>query len=201
MTIRLFPSLPGIIYPVKKRPVWATDTHRSVSGRRTTLAWYSYPIYSYEIGFSFLKSGAADAQFQDLMAFFNTVNGRANLFRFNDATDNTATAQGFGTGDGITTAFQLLRAITGLSFSWSDPVFYPTVTSVFSDGVLVAPANYSVGSTGIVTFTVAPAAGKVLTWTGTYQWLCRFDEDVADFEQFAQYFWENQSVKFSTEKV
>lgn len=201
MTLRTFPTLSGVEYPTKKTPSWVTDMHRSVSGRRTTLAWYSYPIYQYELSFSFLRQTTANKEWQDLVAFYNLANGPANLWRYNDPTDNTATAQSFGTGDGTTVAFQLLRTITGTSFSWVDPVFDVTVTTIFDNGTPVGGGNYSVGSTGIVTFNVAPTAGHALTWTGTYNWICRFDEDSATFEQFAQTFWENKSVKFSTEKV
>lgn len=201
MTIQLFPTLSGIIYPTKKIPVWATDVQRSVSGRRTTLAWYSYPIYKFELGFSFLRQTTANKEWQELVAFYNTVNGMANLFRYNDPTDNTVTTGTFGTGDGSTVAFQLLRTITGSGHTWNDPVFYPTVTSIFDNAVLVNPLNYTVGSTGIITFSVAPVAAHTLTWTGTFNWLVRFDEDSSTFEQFAQTFWENKSVKFSSEKI
>lgn len=201
MPLHLYPALPGVIFPTKKTPSWATDTHRSVSGRRSTLAWYSYPIYEFEVSYSFLRATAAHPEQQELMAFYNTVNGRANLFRYNDPSDNTVTANSIGQGDGVTTAFQLLRTMTGISVSWNDPVFHPTAQALYDNAVLVNPANYTVGSTGIITFNVAPLAGHALTWTGTFDWLVRFDEDLASFDQFMQYLWENKSVKFSSEKV
>jgi len=37
--------------------------------------------------------------------------------------------------------------------------------------------NYTIGTSGVVTFTAAPANGAVLTWTGTFSWLCQFDDD------------------------
>jgi hypothetical protein len=42
-------------------------------------------------------------------------------------------------------------------------------------------------------------AGHALTWTGTYAWYCRFDEDVNTFEKFAYNLYELKKLKFSTE--
>lgn len=197
----VFPVLSGVVYPVVKTPHWATDVHRSVSGRVATLAWYSYPFYTFELGFSFLRQDTANKEWQTLVAFYNTVNGRANIFRYNDPTDNSVTTNTFGTGNGTTTQFQLLRTITGTSVTWNDPVFYPTAQTIFDNGVTVNPLNYSVGSTGIVTFNTPPTSGHTLTWTGTFDWLCRFDDDMAEFENFAYTFWELRKISFSSEKV
>lgn len=201
MPLRLFPALPGLVYPVRKAPQWSTSSVRSVSGRKTTLAWYSYPYYRFEVAYSFLRADDVNKEWQELVAFYNLANGAANLFRFNDPDDDTVTAGQFGTGDGATTEFQLLRTLTGTSFSWTDPVFDVDVTEIKAAGVTVNPADYTVGDTGIVTFDAAPAAGAALTWTGTFDWLVRFDEDVATFEQFAQSFWELKTLKFSSEKL
>jgi hypothetical protein len=48
----------------------------------------------------------------------------------------------------------------------------------------------------LVTFTTAPASGAALTWSGYYAFLCRFDDDVLDFEQFMSKLWEAKQVKF-----
>ncbi len=203
MTLRLFPSLPGIVYPVKRSPLWSTDVQTSVSGKKTTLPHWSYPVYAFEVGYEFLRTDAAYREYQDLLAFYNLANGRANLFRFNDPDDNAVTAQGIGVGDGATTQFQLVRSVGGTSFAWVDPVFYPTGTpQIFVDGVLqTTPGDYSIGTTGLVTFVVAPANGKAVTWTGTYDWLVRFGEDSSTFEQFTYNLQELKKLTFQTEKI
>lgn len=202
MTLRLFPSLPGITYPVKKTPSWSTDVQQSVSGKKTTLARWSYPIYGIEVGFEFLRTDAAWREYQDLVAFYNLANGAANLFRFNDPDDNAVTVQGFGAGDGVTTQFQLLRSIGGANFVWVDPVFYPTAAQIFVNAVLKAtPADYSISTTGLVTFTAPPAVGAPLTWTGTFDWLVRFNDDSSTFEKFTYNLFELKKLSFSTEKI
>lgn len=202
MTLRLFPALPGLTYPVKKTPVWNTDVQMSISGKKSTLARWSYPIYAIEVGYEFLRSDTAWGEYQDLVAFFNLAGGRANLFRFNDPDDNTATDQGFGVGDGVTLAFQLTRAMGGLLFSWVDPVFYPVTSSIYVAGVLMTPAvDYTISTTGLVTFTAAPALGAALTWSGTFNWLVRFDDDSNTFEKFTYNLFELKQLKFSSEKI
>ena len=57
------------------------------------------------------------------------------------------------------------------------------------------------GATGIVTCATAPVAGAVLAWTGTFNWLCRFDDDSLDFQQFGTGLWSMDSLKFSTVKL
>ncbi len=62
------------------------------------------------------------------------------------------------------------------------------------------PGDYVISSTGQVVFTVAPASGAVLTWTGSYYWRCRFTHDIADFERFAANLWKFNRVEFITVK-
>jgi hypothetical protein len=101
----------------------------------------------------------------------------------------------------VTTQFQIMRTISGGGFSWADPIFAPTITNIFDNGTPVGGGSYTINGTGLVTFTVAPTTGHALTWTGTYNWLCRFDEDTASFERFMYWLLELKTLKFSTEKI
>ncbi len=62
-------------------------------------------------------------------------------------------------------------------------------------GALVDAAAYTIAN-GLVTFASAPAAGAALAWTGYFGFLCRFDGDDLDFEQFMSNLWKADSVKF-----
>lgn len=200
MTLAIFPVLAGVTYPTTKTPIWQTDVQISVSGKRTTLARQAYPRYAFELPYSFLRSTVTKLELQELMAFFNTVQGKANLFRYNDPTDYSVTAQAFGTGDGSTVDFQLVRTMLGTSNSWVDPVFYPVTSAIYNNGVLVSSGDYDI-TNGLVTFDTAPTSGHALTWTGTFDWLCRLDNDSADFARFMESIWELKSIKFSSEKI
>jgi uncharacterized protein (TIGR02217 family) len=84
----------------------------------------------------------------------------------------------FGTGDGVTTVFQLVRSFGG----FVEPVFAlsgtPTI-KVAGTGV----GSFSVDNYGNVTFASAPANGAALTWTGQFLYYCRFDSDELEIEQ------------------
>ena len=81
------------------------------------------------------------------------------------------------------------------------PYFQTLATDYFGGpwitaaGALVDPAAYTIAN-GLVTFASAPAAGAALAWTGYFGFLCRFDGDDLDFEQFMSNLWKADSVKF-----
>ncbi len=68
----------------------------------------------------------------------------------------------------------------------------PRITAA---GALVDPTGYTL-SGGTVTFATPPASGAALQWTGYFGFLCRFDDDATQFEQFMSQLWRAKSVKF-----
>lgn len=199
MTVPTFPVLAGLSYPVKRTPVFDTETEDALSGARTRYPNRTLPLYRYMLEFEVLREAAAYLEWQTMLGFYNSVLGDCYLFRFNDVSDNTATAESFGSGDGTSTVFQLTRAG---SFGFAEPVYAPVaVTQVKVAGVVVnTPGDYSVDlTTGLVTFAVAPAGSAALTWTGTYDWYCRFDKGNVDFSKFMNGLWELKGLSFTTE--
>lgn len=61
---------------------------------------------------------------------------------------------------------------------------------------LAAPASYTVTMPHTAIFTVAPAAGAVVTATFQYYFVCRFKESMADFHKFSNQLWELQRLSF-----
>ncbi len=149
---------------------------------------------------------------QSLMGLFLQCQGQFGEFIFYDPTDYQVSAQPFGTGDGATTMFQLQRTLGG----FSEPVVVPVTSSTTltlsgggavsatapilkAAGVTVSPSTYSIASPGGgVTFASAPASGTALTWSGYFGFLCRFDGDDLDFEQFMSNLWRVDSLKFQS---
>lgn len=211
LDLPLFPTLAGVSYPVKKAPLWSTKRHQSTNGRVTTFGRFIYPMYRYELVYEFLRGGiinqvdAPDDEYQQLLAFFNSQHGGAEMFLFHDPDDDHIPPDVpviFGTGDGVLTKFQLVRPIVNVEYSWSDPVFSPSTWFIYIGGVLqVEGTDYTITTSGLVTFATAPAAAASLTWYGTYLWPCLFDEDSQDFEKFMQNLYELKSIKFTTQKV
>lgn len=202
MAPQTFPTLAGLAFPVKRFPIWSTIKEQYVSGLRARFALWTYPQYRYEIEFDVLRKGLVNgttySELQNLMAFYNLRRGACDLFLYDDPDDNSVTDQPFGIGDGVTAAFQLVRAYGG----FVDPIFAPTEASmtIKDNGVVVDPADWVVDQYGRVSFSVPPTSGHTLTWTGSYKWYCRFDEDEMEFSKFMSNLWTQKGLTFTTEK-
>jgi len=65
---------------------------------------------------------------------------------------------------------------------------------------LVDPSAYSVTLPNKIVFGTAPTpAGARISWDGQYFFTCYFDEDMADFEKFADKLWTLQQLTFHSE--
>ena len=197
----VLPSLPGItLAEAQSRvPTWNAVKQTALSGKRVRITNYSYPTYSYSLPIQFLRSTAAYGELQNLVAFINSLNGTVGLFGYSDPDDSAVVGQAFGEGTGSTAStFQLVRSFGG----FTEPVFLiaPGGFHVYDAGVEVT-SNVTLSPYGVVTFSTAPAAGDLLTWTGSYYWPCRFDEDTTDIRRFMNGLYDCRALKFSTEKL
>lgn len=119
-------------------------------------------------------------QLDELRDFFYARRGKAHSFRYKDWSDFEVTTDQFGLGDGTTVAFQLYKIYTSGGVSYNRPITKPVTGTVatFINGVPQSGGNYSVNySTGVVTFTSAPASGTIIAWSGEFDNHARFDTD------------------------
>jgi uncharacterized protein (TIGR02217 family) len=204
VSVPSFPSLIGLAYPAGRAPNWRTIKQEAISGKEYRVQLWTYPRYKYEIPVSYLGSGSAgqNQDWQTLAGFFNAIAGAALPFLWDDPYDNAVTDQSLGTGDGNTRIFNFVRALGG----FTEPVqAVQTITNVKINGAatsayaLLTDPNF--GLTYGLEFTAAPASGATVTWTGTYGWPCRFDEDSAQFSNFMFNFWELKKISFESMKV
>lgn len=196
MSNAIFPVLAGLDWNVLKTPVWKTRIQEAVSGKELRAAFMSYPLWKFSLSYTVLRANAANAELQSLMGFFNARQGMFDSFLYSDPTDNSVTGQSFGTGDGSTTAFQLVRSLGGFSEPIQNVNGTPTI---YVNGT--ATAAFTLGSTGVVTFTTAPAAAAVLTWTGNFYFRCRFLQDSSDFDNFMKDLWTLKKLAFQSVKI
>jgi len=126
-----------------------------------------------------------------VVAFFEARSGRLYGFRWKDWGDYksclpsgtpAATDQAIGTGDGATTVFQLVKAYPSGAQSWTRTISKPVASSVIiALGGTVQSTGWSVDTTtGIVTFTAAPANGAAITAGFEFDVPVRFDTDRLD---------------------
>ncbi|SIS75264.1 DUF2460 domain-containing protein [Phaeovulum vinaykumarii] len=126
-----------------------------------------------------------------VVAFYEARNGRLHGFRFKDWGDHKSclpsqtpgpSDQTIGTGDGATTAFQLVRHYASGSQTWLRTITKPVAGTVrvALDGAEQL-GGWSVDTTtGLVTFDSAPAEGAVLTAGFAFDVPVRFDTDALD---------------------
>jgi uncharacterized protein (TIGR02217 family) len=198
--VGIFPALPGLAWPVTKMPISQTRVQRAVSGRELRALDYPYPLYQFTLEFNFLRAAPTYNELGTLIGFVEACQGAYNTFLYDDPTDDTATGAVIGTGNAITTAFQLVRARGG-AVAFSRPVdAVNQLTAVYLDGITQSPSAYScaagLNSTGALTFATPPLIGQVITADFTYYFRCRFVDDSQSFENFMYQLWQMKKLSF-----
>jgi hypothetical protein len=140
--------------------------------------------------------------------------GGAGFFLFTDPNDNTVALAGSAalnvtpgaaapmaqTGDGTSKIFQLARKIK----TAPDILQNATVTQVQVNGVTkTLGTDYSLSSTGVITFVTAPASSATITWSGSFQYLCKFTDDtLKDLARVSKnssgFLWSCSSIAFES---
>jgi uncharacterized protein (TIGR02217 family) len=126
-----------------------------------------------------------------VVAFFEARNGRLHGFRFKDWADHRSCLpsggpspldQALGTGNGVATAFQLVKRYTSGTQSWTRGITKPVAGTVrIAVGGIEQTSGWSVEvATGIVTFAAAPSAGIAITAGFEFDVPVRFDSDALD---------------------
>ncbi len=125
-----------------------------------------------------------------LTAFFEARRGPLHAFRFRDPFDHASAApsanispldQPLGAGDGATNQFQLVKRYDSGAYGVDRPIGKPVADSVrvAVDGAeLSEGVDFSIDAVmGVVSFTVPPTNGAVLTAGFLFDTPARFDAD------------------------
>lgn len=197
----VFPFLAGQGFKMLKTPVWSTKTDISVSGVERRRQLWSYPLWRFRLGYQVMRDGSSYLELQRLFNFFNSHAGVDGGFFYLDRDDNAVVTNQFGTGDGTTKTFQVTRTTTIGSVTFTEPIRgFAGNPTIFDNGS--STSAFTIGTLGQITFTTAPVSGHVLTWTGSFFFLCRFDSDELDStSQLASGLWANNQVEFRTFKA
>lgn len=217
MSNRIFPQLPGLGWPVNRSPYFSTTVSVAKSGQEVRLPNYPFELEQFELPINH-EHQKYPADFQKLLAFFVASDGAFDSWLYQDPTDNytvnnsiyeglnlpTGAGQNvIGTGDGVTLAFQLTRAIGGVSRPIFDingitATLAPPITSpyvnVFVSGSPVL-SGFTVSATGMLTFVSAPASLAPIAADFSFFKRCRFNEDNLEFSNFLQYIFKTGKVK------
>jgi uncharacterized protein (TIGR02217 family) len=173
----------ALAFGVAGGPERMTDIARLASGDESRNARWASSRRRWEAGGAVMKLDLA----HELVAFFEARRGRLYGFRFRDPVDCKSCApsaspgamdQPLGAGDGVTTAFQLVKRYASGAGSWDRAILKPVDGSVVVavDGAATTAFDVDL-ATGVVAFHTAPAEGAVLTAGFAFDTPVRFDVD------------------------
>jgi hypothetical protein len=204
-----------------KSPSFKTLLQKTVTGRGDGgIALKPFATWEFEVDLNTVEGGEAmqASVLQWFLGCFMATCGGAGLFLFTDPNDNTVSDAGLTTPqscllnttpgaaspmgtapDGASTQWQLARKID----QGIDLIQQATGVQVFVNG---SASNATVSTTGAVTFATPPAVGAVLTWSGSFQYLCRFNGDTLDDlarvnKNVKSFLWSCGSIKFESQFV
>jgi len=183
-----FPTLPGLAIEVAQEPEFKTGIQASPTGKELRVGNRVYPIWNKTLRFNFLRDTTAFPELKSLIGFYLSRLGPLDSFLFIDDDDGAVTAQAIGTGNGANRNFQLVRSYGG----FVEPIFNPVAITALVNGT---SQPYTHLGNGVIQYTTAPGAGAACTWTGTYAFRCRFNEDRINVQKFLWQVWSANSVK------
>lgn len=217
MSSQIYPTLPGLSIEITRSYVWKTFVQEALSGKQSTLSLRQYPLVSYELTYTVLRDvgaagyGSTTSEIAELVDLYNQMQGRWDTFLFTDPDFNTipnTALSVFAHGNGTVGPFQLTAFYgnnAGLGGAGAAEIVQNLNGSpqIYVNGVgQSTPTNYSIGATGLVTFTSGsiPASGAAIEWNGSFYYRCRFDEDAIVWKRFMNKLW-SATVKFTSVKL
>jgi len=156
-------------------PEFSTDVVQLGSGHEQRNQNWTYARERWNVAYGVKSQDDLDT----LREFFYARCGRMHGFRFKNHDDYSATGEQIGEGDGSTKTFQLVKTYTSGATTHTRLILKPieTTVAVYIDSVAQGSGWTVDDSTGIVTFTVAPGSGEIITADFEFDIPVRFDAD------------------------
>lgn len=171
-------DIPG--YPCISSPRWSTDIQIVDSGVEQVNQRWVHTLHTYRLPDSIREHST----YESIKDHWMAMRGPLYTFPFRDPLDFASVAldlpnteptisrtdQDIGTGDGLTTQFQLIKDYVSGSQTYSRNIYHPIVSTVLigldgEDPETASPTyEWTVSrTTGIVTISPAPATGVIIT--------------------------------------
>lgn len=170
---------PAAAFGFQGGPVFSTNIKNLANGREKRNADWLQCRHQYSCPFQNITND----NYLLIKAVHLAMRGKLHTFLFTDPADNQASNDRFGTGDGTTTVFQLSKiADAGGGATYTRIITKPNTligVTIRVNGVVTAASVD--GTTGLITFSSAPANASILTWTGSFDVQVRFDNDNLPF--------------------
>lgn len=166
---------PQASYGWQGGPTFSTRIVQMRNNRERRNADWAEARHSYSYSFENIERD----EYRSIKRHHLVCRGMLHCFPFIDALDFEAESEAFAQGDGVTKVFQLRKISTLDGISYTRNCYVILKAAVTSDGAPVAPTVDM--RRGTVTFSVAPASGKILRWTGEHGVWVRFNQDDLPF--------------------
>lgn len=158
-------------------PTFSTDVFEGTTGLEQRASKWSTARHSYDVSFGIRTRTDMDT----IRTHFGLTRGRATAFRFKDWNDYQIVSGSIGTGDGVTTVFDIVKVYTTGAYTYTRRILkiVASTVSVRVNSVLKTEGvDYTVDyNTGEVTFTAAPTSTHPITITCEFDVPVRFDMD------------------------
>lgn len=187
MTIQSYRLPEGIERGSGFGPSFRNVIQEAIAGNEQRYAQWTKCRGVGDLSYGLLTSSDPLGDFRAILSMFRAHFGSLIPWRFRDWSDYTATDELFGTGDGAETDFQLVMTYDPSFILLNTPgslLYVRSITLVDGaptievDGVTkTVVTDYTISSSGVVSFVVPPANNKQVTWSGTFDVPVRFDTD------------------------
>lgn len=186
------PQIPG--YPCRSSPRWSTSIVQVDSGAEQANQRWESPLWTFNLP----EGVRSQEHFEKLRDHWLMMRGPAHTWPFRDPLDfaseplpkpNVAPAsltasQIIGTGDGVTTRFQLVKTYGTGPQAYTRKITLPVTASVVltvngvAPGSLPAPLTFTVSRPGgIVEFSAPPLIGRTIRAGFLFDVPVRFQDD------------------------
>lgn len=201
MSNLVYPVLPGITFDSVRSAIFNTGLQAALSGKESRIAYQLYPLFQFDLTYELLRDYVTPSDLKALMGLFIACKGRYDTFLYADPVYNTVALNQFGTGDGTTTVFQLTATYQNSGGPGGAEIIQNLNGSpqIFINGGQTGA--FTLGATGIITFSTPPASNSAVQWSGSFYYRCRFDDDTFAATQFMNKFWATKKIKLRQIKL
>lgn len=165
-------------------PTFNNYVHPAIAGKEQRVRVRNLCRWRWTAGYSILNYEESAGTFQAVNALFIAHIGSLFPFPFKPHGDSTLTDELIGTGDGFEDEFQITKTYDPGTLLGASPVrTYVREIYLPRSGLVVKVNNvtktlttdYTISSTGLITFTAPPSNGHSVKVTGEYDVPVRFD--------------------------
>jgi hypothetical protein len=222
ISLPIFPVLKPLAWPMVKVPSFTSTVITAVTGRECQLIRGVFPIWTFTLtygGDSWLREQtqnitpdprrAGQTELEQISGIFLACLGSYKEFYYSDPQDCSRDRVYVGTGDGLTTTFQIYYTWGNYPagnlvppYSFYAPVGgIDSIQMVYFNTTHQDPATYYLDVTNTkLIFVSPPTAGTHIFIDYYFYFRCRFLNDLQEYEQWALNLWEHKELKFQSVK-